>query len=255
MKIIPSRTEWKHWKLVYKASYLGAWFGGLALLLTVALLFVPRLKNKDSGVMEFEQLLHQVDEGVQKPFQNWLHATTPGSPNCDEGSRILTHALQLADKLAAFKTSFPGSFRATQVMAKHEYLAMLNSFAAAIADTCTNLSPDMKTSVIYPANRVLAEYDTVTAMRRELFAQQTQDPNLARLRDIAQDIENITTWYAGRAACILFLRGYHDFQHAFKLAELSYDLYPNEPDPWMDRVRKLGKNIVPESSKQKEVTK
>jgi hypothetical protein len=241
MKTIPTRTQWRSWALVTKAGYLGAWFGGLGLLLAIALIIISLVKHSthNDPEMEFEQLLHQVDEEVQKPFEKWLYLTAANILNCDEGSRIATHALALATEIAAFSTSELGSYRLTKAMAKQEYLAMLYSWAAAVEDTCRHTLPDGETRSIDLCRRVLAEYDTVVVMRRALFAGQTQDVNLPRLQAIAQDIENITTWYAGRAACILFLRGHHDYNDAYRLAQLAHDLYPKEPDPWMDRVRSM----------------
>jgi hypothetical protein len=189
--------------------------------------------------LEFDQLLQQVDEQVHKPFEKWRRSFQESPPNCDTGSQIATRAQSLAEKIEAFNTEELGSYRITKAMAKHEYLAMIHAWAAAISTVCKDKMPDGTPRTIAPARRTLAEYDNVLAMRRELFAQESKDPNSPRLREIAMEIEKITTWYAGRAACILFLHGYYDYAEASRLAQLAHDLFPEESDQWIDQVRNM----------------
>ena len=41
MKIFPSRSQWGRWSLPSKAGYLGAWIGGIALFIAIAILILP----------------------------------------------------------------------------------------------------------------------------------------------------------------------------------------------------------------------
>jgi hypothetical protein len=242
MRGIPSRKQWGKWSLGTKASYLGTWLGAFGLFITITTMVVskrnatPTLSPKE---LEFEQLLYEADEQVHKPFENWRPRTPESTAKCDEGSQIATHALALAEKIAAFDTNELGSYRATKAMAQHEYLAMLYCWAAAVADACKATLPNADQRVAPLARRVLSEYDIISSMRRELFALDAQDSNLPRLREIAQNIENITAWYAGRAACILFLRGEYKYSDAYRLAQLAHDLFPSESDVWIDKVRSM----------------
>jgi hypothetical protein len=114
---------------------------------------------------------------------------------------------------------------------------MLHAWAAAAGDMCGDALPDGDGRVIDMARKTLTEYETVSAMRRELFTRDSQDLISPRFRELAQVIDNITTWYAAQAASVLFLRGHHDYADAYRLAQLAHDLFPNESDPWIDRVR------------------
>lgn len=203
----------------------------------------PAPNEKD---LAFDQLLYDADEHVHKPFEQWLRSKPSRPSDYDAGSQIATHALQLATKIAAFNTEELGSYRATKAMAKHEYLAMLHCWALAIVSKCKHKLPAHDSQVEPLARRVLAEYDTVSAMRRELFARGTQpDPDSPLLRQVAEGIENVTSWYAARAACILYDLGSYPSGEAHRLAQLAHDLFPEESDPWMDKVRNMKTDISP----------
>jgi hypothetical protein len=241
MRGIPSRKQWAKWTLGTKASYLGVWLGGIGLAITIALTVFHERKVtplQSPKELEFEQLLYEADEQVHKPFEAWRPRTLESSVKCDDGSQIATRALALAEKIEVFDTNELGSYRATKAMAQHEYLAMLYCWAAAVVDTCKHTLPNSDQRVTPLARRVLVEYDAVSSMRQKLFAEDTKDSNLPRLREIAQQIENITAWYAARAACILFLRGEYNYRDAYRLAQLAHDIFPTEPDVWIDKVRK-----------------
>ncbi len=245
MKLLPNKRQWNKWTLVSKAGYIGAWFGGLGLLITIVVLvwFLPsgpiQPPPRPRVDVEFEQLLFQADEYVHKPFDKWFRPSVPGQLDCDEGSRIQIRALQLVEKITTLSTRQLQDFSTTRAMAKYEYIAMLNCWAAAIADTCRQIVPDSEAQVLFHASRVLANYDTVSTMREIIFAQGTDMQDYFRSLDVAMDIDNITSWYAARAACILFLRGHYQFADAYGLAQRAHALFPTECDPWIDHVNDM----------------
>jgi hypothetical protein len=238
---VPTRRQWRRWTLASKSGYVGTWLGacGLAItiILTVASLLNPldRFTSRSAKDLEFEQLLYQADEQVKKPFEKFVNSVPPPPHNCDLLGQISSQALDIAEKIDAFDTKELASFRETKALAQHEYLTMLYSWAAGIGETCREQSRDGDARVIFLARKALAEFEIVRDLRRNLYAAS----NLPRLREIAKDIENVTSWYAGRAACILYLRGQCDLENASNLAQLAHDRFPDEPDKWMDQVRSI----------------
>jgi len=229
-----------------------AWVGLLVGILTAITLVIelfpttksnPPHKELQSEVMELDQLFTKAEDQVHRPFENWFRNSS-GRDNCDDGSRIATRALALADSIAAFDTGRLTAYRETKAMAQHEYLAMLNAWASAIFDTCKSTLPQAESRSKALARKTLSEYSEVLAMRKKLFESEPTAGNTARLREIGKNIANVTTWYAARAASILYLGGESDLlpggsdrEVVQTLVQTARDLYPAEADPWMERAR------------------
>lgn len=225
----PQKARWKT-SLVILLTCIAT----SVLVLIITLLHTPSFKDKELAFQQFE---YQMDEHVQKPFDKWLQ-TSPVSPSgCDVGRQFAASAIKLAKQFEAFDTEELRTYRFTKAMEKEEYIAMSYSIAAGATDICKGAIPEDQAQTILYAREALSRYEAVVAMRQDLFTQKKQEQDSSDLRKVAQDIENVTIWYAARAACILYLHGQYDYMKAYKLAQSSYDLFPTEPhEPWMDQV-------------------
>jgi hypothetical protein len=191
---------------------------------------------------EFEQLLYAADNEVHKPFEKWFHPAS-GTLDCEKGVALRLKAVELGDRVSAFPTEFLSEFRETKAMAKHEYAAMLYCWAAAIAETCSVVGVEPTWNSTELAKRVIVEHQNVEALKELLFNNQGHPGGDTRLKT-AQEIEKISTWYAGRAAVILARHGKLTGEQALRYAQRAHEAFPDEVDPWIDGTLSLDRTIV-----------